>query len=359
MNIQKSTREFEQWLALYTEIVPADITYKHEQMKTGAFPFLRATFYRWAQEWTKINADVAKAPIVLAVGDLHVENFGTWRDAEGRLIWGVNDFDEAGHMPYTSDLVRLATSAHLAIQDKHLCVECVQAGEAILNGYVAGLKAGGQPFVLAEEHPELSGIAGASLRNPAAYWKKLDDLPREKGPVLESAIVALEEALPDKGLPYTLKRRVAGLGNLGKPRYVALAKMNGGHIAREVKALVPSASVWAQGSFETAPEIFYQAIVGRSVRSPDPFVRLSGHWIVRRLGPDCSRIEISSLGDERAEMRLLHSMGWETANIHLGSRASIDAIRKDLKSRKAGWLSAAAEQMVRATEADWTQWASG
>ena len=62
-------------LALYTEIVPADITYKHEQMKTGAFPFLRATFYRWAQEWTKINADVAKAPIVLAVGDLHVENF--------------------------------------------------------------------------------------------------------------------------------------------------------------------------------------------------------------------------------------------------------------------------------------------
>jgi len=32
---------------------------------------------------------------VLAVGDLHVENFGTWRDAEGRLIWGVNDFDES------------------------------------------------------------------------------------------------------------------------------------------------------------------------------------------------------------------------------------------------------------------------
>jgi len=36
---------------------------------------------------------------VLAVGDLHVENFGTWRDAEGRLIWGVNDFDEAWRLP--------------------------------------------------------------------------------------------------------------------------------------------------------------------------------------------------------------------------------------------------------------------
>jgi uncharacterized protein (DUF2252 family) len=24
-----------------------------------------------------------------------VENFGAWRDVEGRLIWGINDFDEA------------------------------------------------------------------------------------------------------------------------------------------------------------------------------------------------------------------------------------------------------------------------
>ena len=42
------------------------------------------------------------------------ENFGTWRDAEGRLIWGVNDFDEAARMPYALDIVRLATSAVLA-----------------------------------------------------------------------------------------------------------------------------------------------------------------------------------------------------------------------------------------------------
>ena len=53
---------------------------------------------------------------MLGVGDLHVENFGTWRDAEGRLIWGINDFDEACPMPYTIDLVRLAASADLAIK---------------------------------------------------------------------------------------------------------------------------------------------------------------------------------------------------------------------------------------------------
>ena len=57
---------------------------------------------------------LARAPRALAVGDLHVENFGTWRDVEGRLIWGINDFDEAWRLPYTNDLVRLATSALLA-----------------------------------------------------------------------------------------------------------------------------------------------------------------------------------------------------------------------------------------------------
>jgi hypothetical protein len=36
-----------------------------------------------------------EAPRVLCVGDLHVGSFGTWRDAEGRLCWGVDDFDDA------------------------------------------------------------------------------------------------------------------------------------------------------------------------------------------------------------------------------------------------------------------------
>ena len=64
--------------------------------------------------------DADRAPQVLAVGDLHVENFGTWRDMEGRLVWGINDFDEVYELPYTIDLVRLAASAHIAIRESRL-----------------------------------------------------------------------------------------------------------------------------------------------------------------------------------------------------------------------------------------------
>src|SRR5271166_1409217 len=117
-------------------------------MAEGVFPFLRATFYRWMQRWPKVCPSEAKAPQVLAVGDLHLENFGTWRDVEGRLIWGINDFDEFYRMPYTNDLIRLATSALVA----QIPCDLKQGMAAIVRGYAESLQAGGRPFALAEHH---------------------------------------------------------------------------------------------------------------------------------------------------------------------------------------------------------------
>src|SRR6202162_4632148 len=119
MRIQKATKKYETWLAKNLTIVPADLALKHTRMAADTFEFLRATFYRWVQVWPEVCPDLARAPRVLAVGDLHVENFGTWRDVEGRLVWGTNDFDEAAVLPYPLDLVRLATSALFAIETGH------------------------------------------------------------------------------------------------------------------------------------------------------------------------------------------------------------------------------------------------
>src|SRR5262249_40563555 len=75
-----------------------------------------------------------------------------WRDAQGHLVWGVNDFDEAAHMPYAFNLVRLAASASLA---PNLRVGKKRAA-AILTGYRAGLRAP-QPMLL-DEHQTPSFI---------------------------------------------------------------------------------------------------------------------------------------------------------------------------------------------------------
>ena len=129
--IVESTADFENWLAQQLPIVKQDLKTKHEQMALAAFPFFRATFYRWLELWPHLCGDLAAAPSVLAVGDLHIENFGTWRDLEGRLIWGVNDLDEAWPCAYTIDLVRLATSAYLAVDAEHLGLRRKHGAQAI------------------------------------------------------------------------------------------------------------------------------------------------------------------------------------------------------------------------------------
>ena len=114
VKFSKATARYEDWLAGYARLIKRDLDLKHERMRASPFEFLRATFYRWAQIWRGECGEAARGPEILAVGDLHIENFGTWRDTEGRLVWGINDFDEACPLPFTCDLIRLATSARFA-----------------------------------------------------------------------------------------------------------------------------------------------------------------------------------------------------------------------------------------------------
>jgi len=355
MRIKKATKKYQAWLSKHLKLLEADVELKHAHMAEDPFPFLRATFYRWAQIWPEVCPDLAKAPSVLAVGDLHVENFGTWRDIEGRLIWGINDFDEAYSMAYANDLVRLAVSAHLAIAANHLVVRAEDACVAILEGYREGLAAGGQPFVLEENHQWLREVATNELRDPVQFWKKMDALPTLKSAIPKSARQGLEALMPERGLPYRLAHRVAGLGSLGRERYVALAEWRGGKVAREAKALAPSACVWAKGG-KGAQRILYEAIITSAARVTDPFVHLRGRWIVRRLAPHCSRIELAALPKKRDEERLLRAMGFETANVHQGSKGALKAVRRDLGKRPPNWLHEAVKGMATVVMEDWEEW---
>jgi|SRR5689334_322646 len=56
-------------------------------MAESPFVFLRATYYRWIELFPKVCRKLMDSPYLTAVGDLHIENFGSWRDREGRLVW--------------------------------------------------------------------------------------------------------------------------------------------------------------------------------------------------------------------------------------------------------------------------------
>ena len=62
MNIFKATADFEHWLAGQLPIIRQDLALKHQHMAEAAFPFFRATFYRWLQLWPELCADLVKTP---------------------------------------------------------------------------------------------------------------------------------------------------------------------------------------------------------------------------------------------------------------------------------------------------------
>ena len=323
-------------------------------MRAGVFPFLRATFYRWMQVWPEICPELLSAPETLSVGDLHVENFGTWRDIEGRLVWGINDFDEAFILPYTQDLVRLATSAFIAVQENLLAIHLKETCDSILDGYQKALEKGGCPYVLAENHPHLRAIAMSQTRDPAQFWGKFDSLVPVNAP--SEVIQLLSSAFPKQGMDISIFHRTAGLGSLGRERFTAVANLWGAKAAREAKRLAVSACRWANPS-QAGENILYQQIIDQSIHSSDPFTHEYQEWLVRRVAPDCSRIELADLPLVRDEARLLYAMGWETANIHLGSGGlAQERILEDLGKRADGWLFLSSEEMVKNIEKDWQVW---
>jgi len=353
-DIVQATSEFERWAGRHVNLIRSDVRLKHEMMASAPFPFFRATFYRWAQWWPQLCPELTRAPQVLAVGDLHVENFGTWRDLEGRLIWGVNDFDEAWPAAYTVDLVRLLASAYLAIEAQHLTVSRKEARQAIEQGYRDSLARGGAPFILAERHQWLRLLALSELRDPVVFWTKILGCSKYKGELPKDVWRMIHGSMPVRTIHYELRSRIAGLGSLGHPRILALAEWDGAHVVREAKQLTPSAWIWAR-SLHTS-EILSRKLVESAVRILDPHVHFTERWLVRRLAPDCCHIEIQTLPKDRDEERLLYCMGWETANIHCGSPKAIPGLKRDLARRKGRWLHKSAKAMLKATLDDWKLW---
>jgi hypothetical protein len=354
VKVKEATKAYEDFLRKNLPVIEADLERKHEQMSAALFPFLRSTFYRWSELFRQTCPDLATAPLVLAVGDLHVENFGTWRDSEGRLIWGINDFDEAQTMPYTIDLLRLATSALLSAQEAKLAFAFEDVCTAIVSGYGEWLEKGGRPFVLEEEHGWLRVLATGALRDPVAFAAKMDKLKETKPP--QPVVDLLTEHLPKGSKIRRFAARVAGLGSLGRPRYVALADLDGGLVVREAKATLPSAWTWSLGQPE-AP-LHCKTIVTQAVRCADPWLDFEKGWAIRRLAPHCSRVEMTELPHRTDDLKLVKAMGRETANIHLGSKDAIKAVSKDLAKRPAKWLFDAATAMAEATKNDWLAWRS-
>ena len=347
-------RAYEEWLRTQCAVVESDLDYKHQRMGKSPFVFLRATFFRWAKVIEELCPDLKDAPSVLSVGDIHTENFGTWRDQEGRLVWGVNDFDEAAPAAYPFDILRLATSARLA---PHTRLSDVDLSAAILNGYQKGLENPAPTFVY-ENGTWIMPYVQPSASGSLSFWRGLSELPEATVPAeLSSALV---QSLPLGTTDVSFRARTRrGGGGLGRPRYVAVGRWQGGTVVREAKAWVPSAWDWARGATTDLTSDYMKLATGPH-RSRDPYLeRPDGpRFILRRLAPDSRKINLDDGAGLALDTSLLSAMGADLASIHAGDPQARASIVRDLARRSNTWLTEGITKAVSAVQADFSEWVS-
>jgi len=196
-----------------------------------------------------------------------------------------------------------------------------------------------------------------AIKPPNNFWEKLSHLPAVRGGFPPDAAKALRSTLPEPALKCKIARRRAGTGSLGQERFVGLAQWKGAWIARELKALLPSSSVWLAGKTGDT-ESYYQEAITSAARSLDPYQTISGRWLTRRLSPDSNPIDVADLSKQRDEAKLLCAMGAEAANVHLGRKKQVSAIQSHLRKQKAKWLHSAARAMAKSVLDEWKEYSS-
>jgi uncharacterized protein (DUF2252 family) len=155
----------------FTTLMAADPVAFRSKFRTMArdpFSFLRGTSCLY---YADLNSDGAFAGIddawttvtgarrIWIQGDLHAENFGTYLDAGGRLVFDVNDFDEAYLGHWTWDLLRFCSSLALLCWQKALPDEAI---DDLIMRYVRAYVDWVQHYVEAEDDTEWALTLGTA-----------------------------------------------------------------------------------------------------------------------------------------------------------------------------------------------------
>lgn len=115
---------------------------KYQAMRSDVFSFFRGTCHLFYQDFSTVSL-LHDTPVVWVCGDLHLENFGSYKGDNRLVYFDINDFDEAALAPCSWDLARFLTSVivgfhTLGVSESDEIVLC----QAFLDAYITALKKG-------------------------------------------------------------------------------------------------------------------------------------------------------------------------------------------------------------------------
>jgi len=112
---------------------------KHDRLSSSVFSFFRGTARLYFARTTPRDRSL---PRPLLCGDPHPENFGVMQGTDGKLVFGLNDFDEAKPGPFTWDVSRAMTGLALAAAEHGLSPDAAdKALRSFAKRYVKTLRA--------------------------------------------------------------------------------------------------------------------------------------------------------------------------------------------------------------------------
>ena len=227
---------------------PERLALKYRAMLADAFAFLRGSCHLFYEDWP-VRSPLDAAPATWVCGDLHLENFGTFKGDNRLTYFDLNDFDEAALAPCTWDVARfLASLAVWARVNGIASGEAVALSRAFIETYASTLAEGKprwierttaegivrelllrlkrrQRLALLDSRTEVSGRR-RKLALDGRHALPVSD--EERARVVEfMGRLAAKQPDPRFLKVLDVARRIGGTGSLGLERYAILVRGRG------------------------------------------------------------------------------------------------------------------------------------
>jgi uncharacterized protein (DUF2252 family) len=187
---------------------------------------------------------LSTAPLTWICGDLHLENFGTYKGDDRQIYFGINDFDEGVLAPCTWDIARLLTSIFLSIDslsfDKSIAQQLAKDflssyTDTLTTGKIAAISEGNTQGIVADLLRDIQRRKRTELLNDRTKLiksnrqlkfdtEKILKVSNQRQERVTQAIYswAKTQINPDFFEVLDVGLRLAGTGSLGLDRYLLL-----------------------------------------------------------------------------------------------------------------------------------------
>jgi uncharacterized protein (DUF2252 family) len=328
---------------------------KFAKMKDDVFRFYRGTCHLFYEDWSL--ASTTSAPPVWICGDLHTENFGSYKGSNRLVYFDINDFDEGILAPATFEITRLVTSIFIAAQTYSFTEsEARSLAHTYLSAYRAVLASGKAGAI---ERETAVGCVGDLLhavqqRSRRTFLNERTTLSKAQTrsivvdskryrPISENVAQRVTQCIENFGAGLgkedffkvlDVKQRIAGTGSLGVKRFAVLIEGNGSphkNYLLDLKEATPSSvepfvskhssvlqPVWSN---EAVRVVEIQHRMQFSTPALLSAIELGGkHYILRELQPAQDKLNLASLqGKYKRFATAIRSMAELTAFAQLRS----------------------------------------